>query len=54
MKRSNEDIILESMLRNLPQCPSSSFTDDVMQRVAKTQRPGAAAVAMFAPNRWVS
>ena len=45
MKRSNEDIVLESMLRNLPQCPSTSFTDDVMRRVAKAPRPGAALVA---------
>jgi hypothetical protein len=41
MKRSNEDILFESMLRNLPPCPSASFTDEVMRRVAKTPRPAA-------------
>jgi hypothetical protein len=50
MKRSNEDIVLESLLRNLPQCPSVSFTDDVMRRVAQTPRPaGMSAAALDTP-----
>jgi hypothetical protein len=47
MKRSNEDIILESLLRNLPQCPTTSFTDDVMRRVAQTPRHAGLAPAMI-------
>ena len=47
MKRSNEDIILESLLRNLPQCPSVSFTDDVMRRVAQTPRPAGMSAALW-------
>src|SRR4029434_6524575 len=47
MKRSNEDIIVESLLRNLPQCPTTSFTDDVMRRVAQTPRYAGLAPAMI-------
>lgn len=40
MKRSNDDVVLESLLRDLPRCPSSSFTNDVMRRVSEAGRPG--------------
>jgi hypothetical protein len=49
MKRSNEEVLFESMLRNLPPCPTASFTDDVMRRVAKTSRPAASTATADAP-----
>jgi hypothetical protein len=49
MKRSNEDVLFESVLRNLPPCPSASFTEDVMRRVAKTPRPAGITPTVDAP-----